>query len=377
MTLLSSETSQEGSAGARRRRPRRPSARVALVGLLAAAAAAAVAAVAAVAVIVAGGGQSTNRPHRAAASGSQARVHVTTVFGSSIPAKQYGTELSEQQGQAPEETTPAGTGLAPVSPATLAAPIAAYRAYAVRWAATLAQEVPRLSAALAGGDRAGAEHEWSLAFSDYLHLGAVYGLLPGTLDAQIDGMPHALPGNGAPAPSFSGLHRIEMGLWTNAPMASLVPWATRLQTDVGELERVLPKVEIDPADYVTRAHEILEDAQRDFLSGSDVRWSGAGVLATAAGMDATREVVSTLKPLLEQRDATLLDIENWMYRLQAVFQRLRADHEGSWPSLGQLTLTEREEIDATLAGTLGPLAQVPGSLETTPTPTIPKLPKSR
>jgi hypothetical protein len=59
------------------------------------------------------------------------------VFGSSIPAKQYGTELSKQQGQTPEETTPAGAGLAPVSLAAFAGPIAAYRAYAVhgprRW----------------------------------------------------------------------------------------------------------------------------------------------------------------------------------------------------------------------------------------------------
>lgn len=371
MTLLSPETSTEGSAGGPRRRFPRPSARVALVGLLT------VAVVAAAVIIATRGGHAHSRPHRATASSSH--FHVTTAFGTSIPPKELGTEVSKQQGQAPDESGPAGAPLAPVSAAALAGPIAAYRAYAVHWAATLAGEVPRLSSALAGGDRAAAEHEWSLAFSDYLHLGAVYGLLPGTLDEQIDGMPHAIPGNGAPAPSFSGLHRIEMGLWTGTPMASLVPWANRLQTDVGKLQRVLPKVQIDPADYVTRAHEILEDAQRDFLSGSDVRWSGAGVLATSAGADATREVISTLKPLLEQRDATVLAIDNWSYRLRTVFQRLRADHGGTWPSLGQLTLTEREELDATLAGLLGPLAQVPGSLETAPTPTIPKLspPKPR
>jgi high-affinity iron transporter len=339
----------------------------------------------AVAIVAGHGGPRPTRSHRAVASSDEAhrtvassgKFHVTTVFGSSIPAKQYGTELSKQQGQTPEETTPAGAGLPPVSAAAFAGPIAGYRAYAVHWAATLAGEVPRLSAALTAGDRAGAEREWSLAFSDYLHLGAVYGLLPGTLDEQIDGMPHALPGNGAPTPSFSGLHRIEMGLWTGSPMASLARWATRLRTDVGKLERVLPTVEIDPVDYATRAHEILEDAQRDFLSGADVRWSGAGVLATAAGADATSEVISTLKPLLEQRDGTVLDVDNWLYRLQAVFGRLRSDHGGSWPSLGQLTLTEREEIDATLAGALGPLSQIPGSLETAPTPTIPKLSPSQ
>jgi high-affinity iron transporter len=374
MTLLSPESSADGSAGARRHRLRRPSARVALVGLLALLV---LAGVAAAAVIATRGG----RDHHAAASSNPYSVHISTVVGSSIPPKQYGSEISKQQGSDTDEGTAPGATpaapLTPVSPTAFAAPVAAYRAYAERWATTLGGEVRHLSDALASGDRAAAEREWSVAFSDYLHLGAVYGLLPGTLDEQIDGMPHALPGPGAPTVSFSGLHRIEMGLWTGAPTASLVPWATRLQTDNGTLERVLPKVQIDPLDYATRAHEILEDAQRDFLSGTDVPWSGAGVLATAAGVTATEEVVSTLTPLLEQRDGTLLDVNNWLYRLQGVFQRLRADHGGTLPTLGQLTFSERELLNGTLAGALVPLSQIPGSLETTPTPKIPKLPASQ
>jgi hypothetical protein len=376
MTLLSPESSAEGSAGARRHRSRRPSGRAALTGLLAVLVLVLAGAAAAV-VITTRGGKGRHR----AASGNPYPVHITTVVGSSIPPKQYGGEISKQQGSDTDDGTAPGAApaapLTPISPAAFAGPVAAYRAYAERWAATLGREIPNLGDALAAGDRAPAEREWSLAFSDYLHLGAVYGLLPGTLDEQIDGMPHALPGPGAPTASFSGLHRIEMGLWTGAPPASLVPWATRLQSDVGTLKRVLPTVQIDALDYATRAHEILEDAQRDFLSGTDVPWSGAGVLATAAGLTATQEVISTLTPLLEQRDATLLDVNNWLYRLQGVFGRMRADHGGSLPSLGQLSLTEREQLDGTLAGALGSLSQVPGSLETTPTPKIPKIPRSK
>jgi hypothetical protein len=374
MTLLSPDTSAEGSAGARRRRVRRPSGRAALAGLLAVLV---LAGVAAAAVIATGGGKGRH----VAASSNPYPVHITTVVGSSIPPKQYGSEISKQQGSDTDDGTAPGAipaaPLTPVSPAAFAAPVAAYRAYAERWAATLGDEVPNLRDALAAGDRAGAEREWGVAFSDYLHLGAVYGLLPGTLDEQIDGLPQALPGPGAPTVSFSGLHRIEMGLWTGALPASLVPWATRLQTDVGTLKRVLPTVEIDPLDYATRAHEILEDAQRDFLSGTDVPWSRAGVLATAAGLTATEEVVSTLTPVLEQRDGTLLDVNNWLYRLQSVFGRLRADHGGTLPTLGQLTFSERELLNGALAGALVPLSQIPGSLETTPTPKIPKLPASQ
>jgi hypothetical protein len=380
MSPLSSETSTDGSAGARRRRIPRLSARAALVGLLA------LAAVAAAAFTVGRGGHGTTALHLASAAshskaGNPYPIHITTVVGSSIPPKQYGTELNRQQGSDTDDGTvpgaPPTAPLTPVSPAAFAGPTAEYRAYAERWAATLAGEIPRLRAALAGGGRAAAEAQWDIAYSDYLHLGAVYGLLPGTLDARIDGMPHALPGPGAPAPSFSGLHRIEMGLWTGASPASLVPWAVRLQTDVVTLRHVLPSVQIDPLDYATRAHEILEDAQRDLLSGTDVPWSGAGVLGTAAGLAATEEVVSTLTPLLELRDGTLLDVNNWLDRLQTVLNQLRAAHGGSWPSLGQLTLTQHEELNGTLAGALGPLSNIPGSLETTAIPVIPRIPANK
>ena len=50
------------------------------------------------------------------------------------------------------------------------------------------------------------------------------------------------------------------------------------------LAAVLPHAPLTPLEYATRAHEILEDAMRDLLSGTDVPWSGEGVLATDAGL---------------------------------------------------------------------------------------------
>ena len=68
-------------------------------------------------------------------------------------------------------------------------------------------------------------------------------------------------------------------------------------------QKLLPGVEIDPLDYATRAHEILEDAVRDQLSGTDAPWSGAGLLGTAlAGVVATTEVLKTLAPVLQNRE---------------------------------------------------------------------------
>jgi len=298
--------------------------------------------------------------------------HITKVVGTDIPAKKFGTAVAAQEDQG---VTPSGqpTGdLVPLPPGTFARPEGHFRVYAERWAVRLGHDLPALRNALASGSRPAAKRAWGVAWSDYLRLGAVYGLLPGTIDARMDGMPETVTRNA----HFSGLHRIEMGLWTGAAPQSLVKWVVQLQRDDVTLRRVVPKVEIDPLDYAARAHEILEDAQRDFLSGVDVPWSGAGVLGTAAGISATKELVSTLAPLLQGRDNTYVEVQNWLLQLQHLFDRVRSEHGGDWPTLTQLTPVQREQVNGTLAGALGALEDIPGTLETTPIPIIPSIPKA-
>lgn len=360
--------------GRRRRAARLLAAVAGLAGL-------AVIALVAAALIPAGGGHGAGRFSVAALAGhvdsaNHLRTHESKVFGSNIPAKQYGTQIADLEDQGIDTNGQLTSDLAPIPPAAFDGPIAAYRSYAERWAARFAADLPALRRALAGGGRSASEGAWAVAWSDYLHLGAVYGLLPGTLDAQIDGMPNMLPGDG-PGSNFTGLHRIEDGLWTGASPQSLVPWAAQLQRDAVTLRHVLPSVQITPLDYATRAHEILEDAQRDLLSGMDVQWSGAGVLGTAAGLTATQEVIGTLTPLLQGRDNTLAEVEAWLPQLQAVLSQLRKAHHGTYPSLGQLTTTQHEQLDGTMAGTLSALSLVPGTLETTALPVIPKIPSAK
>ena len=184
------------------------------------------------------------------------------------------------------------------------------------------------------------------------------------------------PVPGLPA-HFVGLHRIEMGLWDGQRMQSLVRWSSLLAADVAQLRRVLPSVQITPLEYATRAHEILEDAQRDLLSGMDVPWSGEGVLGTAAGLAATNEVVRTLTPMLGGRDNTLAEVQNELLLLGAALTKVRHEHHGTWPTLSQLSISQRELIDGTLAGALGALEQLPGALETTALPEIPTDPAGK
>ncbi|HUB76833.1 MAG TPA: EfeM/EfeO family lipoprotein [Solirubrobacteraceae bacterium] len=297
-------------------------------------------------------------PH--ARHGDALGVRIRHVYGSNIPAKLYGREIADLEDQGTNLKGQLISDLPPLSPSAFDAPIARYRAYAEAWSRVTAARVGKLEAALRAGSRDGARRAWALAWSAYLHLGAVYGMI-GRLDGEIDGHPGEV--GDAPA-GFGGFHRIEMGLWSGAPLQSVEPYARRLAADVAELPRAVAGAKITPLDYALRSHEILEDAQRDLMSGLEVPWSGEGVLGTAAGIAATREVVGTLASVLKPRDSAYYASEDELALLASAFAQVRDEHGGSWPTLGELSDSQRELLDGRLAGALGALQMLPGALET-------------
>jgi high-affinity iron transporter len=133
------------------------------------------------------------------------------------------------------------------------------------------------------------------------------------------------------------------------------------------------RIAISPLVYATRAHEILEDAQRDMLSGIDAPWSGAGLRATADSLAATEFVVDTLKPLLNGRGSTIEPVEVELAQFRAVLERVRREHGGEWPTLEAMTRRQHERVDGALGSLLERLDTIPGALEvkrTKPLPTI-------
>ena len=118
-----------------------------------------------------------------------------------------------------------------------------------------------------------------------------------------------------------------------------------------------------PLVYATRAHEILEDAQRDMLSGVDAPWSGAGLRATADSLVATEFVIGTLRPLLDGRDSTIEPVEVEMARFRQALEQVRREHGGAWPRLEAMTQAQHERVDGALGSLLERLDAVPGALE--------------
>jgi iron uptake system EfeUOB component EfeO/EfeM len=301
--------------------------------------------------------------------------------GSPSQAKPVATRMSALQkysqldgkregGQPAQPGGPVLSEIPPTPPREFKRPIAAYRRYALTQVRPLAKGARSIEAALHAGDRATARRAWTGTFGRYLRLGAVYGAF-GDLDQRIDGNAGGLP-RGVRDPEFRGLHRLELGLWRGQRLSTLVPVARRLERDIARLPHAIREDEITPLDYALRAHEILEDAQRDYMSGLDVAYSREGVVATSSALTATQVMMRTLRPLLAGKDATLPALLS-LSRMRHTLTAIAAAHDHRLPTLDGLSARERERLDASLGFALERLQFIPGLLETTETPAIPRL----
>jgi hypothetical protein len=305
-----------------------------------------------------GGGVASEGPSHVA---NPLAGRLTTVVGTDTPAVRFGEEVAAREDFGENLEGEKISDLLPISAARFKQPVKEYKAYAHDWIGRTITDAEALGRTLAGGSRPAAQQAWEKAWGDYMHLGADYGLF-GNLEEELDGTaggPRTSPSD----PNFVGFRRLEWGLWTGRPLRSLSAYDHRLVADLKRLRAAVPGVEIDALDYATRGHEIIEDAQRDLMSGMDVPWSHQGVLGTAAALASVEEVFHTLKPLLSGRENTEGEVEYWLLRLHRLFGAMR-EHGGSYPTLTQMGQREHEQFNGYVAGALGTLEMVPSSLET-------------
>ncbi|GIH14862.1 EfeM/EfeO family lipoprotein [Rugosimonospora africana] len=255
---------------------------------------------------------------------------------------------------------PAAPPVALVLSQDLATAREAYQRYVAGQLTQLAREVAALRTAVGGGALARARAAWLTAQLTWEHVGAAYGSFGEFADA-IDGLPQGLPRGTADA-RFTGLHRVEYGLWHGEPAARLLPIVDALAADLARLRGTLPQETPPPTDLPLRAHEILEDAQRDHLTGLTDFGGGAGLAETSADVDATEALLDVLAPLVDARRPDLLPAAH--AGLDALRQALSAARTGGgWSAPVALSPARRLRIDAALGGALETLAGVPGLLE--------------
>ncbi|WP_370466755.1 iron uptake transporter permease EfeU [Streptacidiphilus sp. PB12-B1b] len=265
----------------------------------------------------------------------------------------------------------------PVTLQELTGPNDAYQHYAAGVLARLTADVAALRTDLTAGNLAAAKADWLTAQLDWEEVGASYDSF-GDAGTAVDGLPDGLP-NGVQDSGFTGLHRLEYGLWHGQSAAQLLPQVATLGADVADVSRNLATDDEagDPTNLPIRAHEIMEDALRDHLSGIDDEGAGAAYPETWADVQVTRTVLGELSGPLTARAPKLLPLaEQQLDALQSALLATRADGQWQTPqqapqqapqqSMQQPPAAARQQVDAAIGALLETLDQVPDLLEVPP-----------
>ncbi|HTZ45646.1 MAG TPA: EfeM/EfeO family lipoprotein [Jatrophihabitans sp.] len=257
---------------------------------------------------------------------------------------------------APAQTTTTGRATTP-----LGGVVDQYRSYVADKLDQLASNVVKLRIGLLGSDRTEAQRRWLAAQLTWQQIGAAYGSF-GTYGNAISGLANGLPA-GVADPAFTGLHRVEYGLYHGASSRELRASVDRLAVDINGLRRNLDTVPIVPTDMPIRCHEILEDSLRDHLTGQSDYGSGMAYALTSADVLATRELMSLLKPLLPPAPPghSLDDLS--AAALNVLDAALAATQvHGAWPSYPSLTKQQRQPVNGAIGGALEVLSRYPSTL---------------
>jgi iron uptake system EfeUOB component EfeO/EfeM len=246
------------------------------------------------------------------------------------------------------------TAIPPVSETDLAPAVRTYRTQVTAGLVVLAADVAELRTALSSQDRERSRAAWLPAQLAYHRLGAAYGTFGDSADA-VDGMPDGLAA-GVHDKGWTGLRRIEYGLWHDEPMPELAALGDRLARDVAGLRRDFAKERTDPNDLPLRAHEILENTLQFELSGAEDRGAHAGLAIMSADLDGTAMVLDAIAPQIRPRYPAWGTVQA---ELAALRKLAGAQNRGGrWTAVQSLSVHDREQLDGKLGRLLEDLAPI-------------------
>jgi iron uptake system component EfeO len=241
----------------------------------------------------------------------------------------------------------------PVTYNDLIPPAKTYQAETETALKVLAPETAALTAAVRGGNLATARRDWLTAHVQYESLGDAYDAF-GNFDTEIDG--RADP-TGVISPQWTGFFRLEYGLWHGQSLASLVPVADTLNSDVKALVAWWATQEVPLADLGRRAHEVIENALEFQLTGHDDYGSGTTLASTVAAITASRVLLTLLHPLLAPRYPGLPSVYSGLDQLQSLLEKERLP-DGWWVPASALPDAATQAIDAACGQVLQELAPI-------------------
>jgi high-affinity iron transporter len=267
-------------------------------------------------------------------------------------------------------TRVAASYVTPVATIQLVPPLAAYTIYVNRLLALLLRQVATLHAAAQRGDLSATEAAWGTTHFTWLELGqddtayGAFGELGQHIDGTADGLPHTIHN-----PGFTGFHKIELDLWGDHSTAAAAVDTAHLAALIRkltprEVQADLPLTALGADAWVLRCHEILEDALRDSLSQDDDYGSNSDLATLAADVNATREMLAVLAPLITARRPKI--VRTATTDLRALARAIdAAGGPAAHRNLRAMPLRRRQALDAATSKAVETLAPVSEILQVT------------
>ena len=241
-------------------------------------------------------------------------------------------------------------GIVPVTRNDLIPVAKAYTAWVSGRIPALQRQVAALAADAEEGDLPGARRDWLTAHTTYETLGGAYDAF-GDLGDQLDGLPrHGL----------TGFHLVESQLWNGTAAPVVAASARDLAGSVDRLQAQFAEAQLDPGDVALRAHEIVEDAIQDGLTGATDAGSGTELATIDANLAGASAALTPLKDVLAGRYDHTDAAAEALLAAQALIETHRAA-DGTWTPLAAVARPDRERLDAALsraAELLAPVAAI-------------------
>ena len=241
-------------------------------------------------------------------------------------------------------------GIVPVTRNDLIPVAKAYSTWVASRLPALRQQVAAVAADAEEGDLPAARRDWLTAHLTYETLGAAYDAF-GDLGDQLDGLPRD---------GLTGFHLVESQLWTGAPAATIAASARALGDLVDRLQAQFAGAQLDPGEVALRAHEIVEDAIQDVLTGAADAGSGTELATIDANLAGAQEALAPLHDVLASRYDALPQTEQAVADARALAEAHRTA-DGGWEPLASLDRSSRERLDAAFdraAELLAPVAAI-------------------
>lgn len=263
---------------------------------------------------------------------------------------------SENDGKGKLVVTAAKAAAATNTPAQDAA-ISTYRTYLEGQTAELVTGTQAFVAAVQQGDVDKAKSLYAATRAPYERIEPVAESF-GDLDPAIDAREGDVPDG-----EWTGFHKIEQALWVHNSLDGMAPIATKLLSDVQQLDRLVKTVKLEPATIANGALALLDEVSATKVQGEEERYSRTDLDDIQANVDGSKAAFAAVAPLLPKSAAATEQLIGERFAaVQAILDPLRTPT--GFVSYDSLTPDQTRAIAEAVNALAEPLSEIPKQLVT-------------